>query len=336
MSNTIIIQRLTALWALSEAALGGLLHAMKIPLTGLFVGGSAVVLITLIAMFSDKRGAILKATVIVMAIKGMVSPHTPLMAYVAVGIQGVLGEFFFGLFRNTRLSALLLGTSALLLSGLQKIIILTVLFGTDIWTALDEFAAFVLRQFSISAFSAENVAFSATLIGSYLLAHLLMGLFVGIQGPRLGRAIKRDMPHATIIKAQPAEKAAIAGAKKHRKARPVVMALFAVLIILLVLSYTTGAFEEGFGAKIALMLLRAIIVTILWYFLLAPLLLHLLQRFLAKKRSHYAAEIRSIVELLPALRGIVSHSWRESGGQRSLKRIQRLIYLVVLYSLTFE
>ncbi len=336
MQNSTIIHRLTALWALSEAALGGLLHAMRIPLTGLFVGGSAVVLITLLAMFSEKRGAILKATVIVMAIKGMVSPHTPLMAYVAVGVQGLLGEFFFGLFKNRRLSALLLGVSALLLSGLQKVIVLTVLFGSDIWTALDEFAAFVLRQFGISGFSAENVAFSATLIGSYLLAHLLMGLFVGFQAPRLGNAIIRDMPQAKTINAQAAPESGAPARAKRRKFRPTVIALFAVLVILLVLSYTTGAFSEGYGGKIALMLLRAVIVTVLWYYLLAPLLLRLLQRFLDKKRGRYASEIRSIVELLPALRAIVSQSWRESAGQRGLKRVQRLVYLVVLYSLTFE
>ena len=38
------VEILIALWALTEAALGGVLHALKIPLTGLFINSSAVLL----------------------------------------------------------------------------------------------------------------------------------------------------------------------------------------------------------------------------------------------------------------------------------------------------
>ncbi len=82
-SNTknLPVERITAMWALSEAALGGILHAFKIPLTGLFVNGSAVIFIALIAYYAQKSGAILRATLIVLLVKGGVSPHTPINAY---------------------------------------------------------------------------------------------------------------------------------------------------------------------------------------------------------------------------------------------------------------
>ena len=48
------IQRLVTIWALSEATLGGVLHALKIPLTGIFINGTAVIIIVLIAFFADK------------------------------------------------------------------------------------------------------------------------------------------------------------------------------------------------------------------------------------------------------------------------------------------
>ena len=54
IQKQIIIKRLTAMWALSEAALGGLLHALKVPFTGLFVGGVSVIFISLIGYFSDR------------------------------------------------------------------------------------------------------------------------------------------------------------------------------------------------------------------------------------------------------------------------------------------
>ena len=70
------VERLTALWALNEAGLGGLIHAMRVPFTGIVVGSTAVVLIALIAFFAEKKAkAILKATVIVLLIKAAASPH---------------------------------------------------------------------------------------------------------------------------------------------------------------------------------------------------------------------------------------------------------------------
>lgn len=87
-------KRIIAIWGFSEAALGGILHALKIPLTGMFVGGAAVVLITLLAHFSQKKSIILNATVTVIIIKAVISPHSPLAAYFAVTLQGLLGFIF--------------------------------------------------------------------------------------------------------------------------------------------------------------------------------------------------------------------------------------------------
>src|SRR4051812_9858770 len=94
--NLHAVSRLTALWALSESGLGGIMHAMKIPLTGFFVGGFAVIIIALIAHFSDKSlRAILQSTLLVILVKAAVSPQSPFMAYIAVAFQGVAGALIF-------------------------------------------------------------------------------------------------------------------------------------------------------------------------------------------------------------------------------------------------
>ena len=144
MFNSKRLEKIIGLWALSEAFLGGLLHALKMPFTGLIIGNTAVILITLIARFSDKKGTILKATLIVIIIKGMISPHTPLTAYFAVFIQGLLGELFF--YRNNfpAVSALFLGVITSLLSAFQKIILLTLVFGNNLWVSINEFFNFLI------------------------------------------------------------------------------------------------------------------------------------------------------------------------------------------------
>ncbi|MDX5320402.1 MAG: hypothetical protein LPK45_04875, partial [Bacteroidota bacterium] len=77
--------RLIALWGLAESGLGGYMHAMKIPFTGIFVGGSAVIILSLLASLSEKRfQTLLRATLVVLLIKFTVSPHTSPFAYIAV------------------------------------------------------------------------------------------------------------------------------------------------------------------------------------------------------------------------------------------------------------
>jgi hypothetical protein len=88
-------EKLTKLWALSESMLGGVLHAVKMPFRGMILSGAAVILIGMLANFSEKRGQIFRSTVLVVTIKATVSPHSPLTAYLSVFMQGLLGELFF-------------------------------------------------------------------------------------------------------------------------------------------------------------------------------------------------------------------------------------------------
>ena len=94
------ILKITALWAFSESAFGGILHALTIPFRGLFIASAAVLFISLIALFSKSSKEILKATLIVILIKAVVSPHSPLTAYIAVSLQGMLG---FSIFLNKKI-----------------------------------------------------------------------------------------------------------------------------------------------------------------------------------------------------------------------------------------
>lgn len=52
--------RITALWAFSESAFGGILHALTIPLRGLFIASAAVLFISLIALFGKVAKKFLK------------------------------------------------------------------------------------------------------------------------------------------------------------------------------------------------------------------------------------------------------------------------------------
>src|SRR5262245_11283230 len=93
--QSLVYYRLIAIWVVCEAMLGGIIHALKLPISGLVVGSCAITIVCLIAWYAPARGAILKATVIVAIFKMMLSPQAPLPAYFAVFFQGLMGEVIF-------------------------------------------------------------------------------------------------------------------------------------------------------------------------------------------------------------------------------------------------
>jgi len=159
---------LTALWAFVESGLGGLMHALHIPLTGIVLGGFSVLIIGLLASLSERPlQEILSATSIVIIIKAMVNPTTPPMAYMAVTYQAVSGAFLFSLFAQHRIICILYAVMAMLESAAQKLLIISLFFGKTIWEGIDALGD-----------SAINFFFSA---GRFLLEqNTATGLFRGL------------------------------------------------------------------------------------------------------------------------------------------------------------
>src|SRR5258706_3841303 len=171
-SDKLIYYRLIALWVLCEAMLGGIIHGFKIPVSGLIVGSCAVICICLIAYYIPAKGAIIKATIIVAIFKMMLSQQAPPPAYIAVFFQGLIGELLFWKKRFFRLSCLLLGVIALLESGLQRIIVLTIIYGNDLWKVINDFINGITKQ-------KKTTNYSLIIASGYVLLHFVAGLLTG-------------------------------------------------------------------------------------------------------------------------------------------------------------
>ncbi|HEM49313.1 MAG TPA: hypothetical protein ENO27_03785, partial [Caldithrix sp.] len=244
-------KRITAIWALSEAALGGVLHALRIPFTGLFIGSSAVLFITLISYLDNKRGAILKATLLVMTVKAIVSPHSPINAYLAVAFQGIIGELLFMLIRSKRIAAFLLGFFSLLESSLQKILVITIVFGQNVWEAIDVFSEYVLSQFLFRTDSAEIISISIILISIYISIHLSAGIIIGIWAPRLAVNVKIRVQGMQMIELPELKPLKIVQ-PKLRKGRKIwkkfsTVSILMLAIAIFILSYFFPVFEKSMG-----------------------------------------------------------------------------------------
>ena len=182
--NKSIYYRLIALWVLCEAMLGGIIHGFKIPVSGLVVGSCAIVCICLIAWYVPVKGAIIKATIIVAIFKMMLSPQAPPPAYIAVFFQGLLGELLFWNKRYFRLSCILLAVLGLLESGLQRILMLTIVYGNDLWKVVNNFFNGLTKQ-------KTTTNYSLLIGGGYVLLHLITGIIVGWWTSMLPKRIEK-------------------------------------------------------------------------------------------------------------------------------------------------
>ena len=177
---------LVVFWAFVESFLGGVLHALQVPLRGIVIAGAAVAcLITIAAVSSGNLSRptrffssdLIKATLAVMVVKLLLSPQAPPPAYVAMLFQGFTAYLFFGLSPSFRIAALLFSVLALLETAFQKVLVLYLFFGSDFWATFSNWINELHLQFAFLPMSLQAIV--VTYLVLYLLAGLLIGYWFG-------------------------------------------------------------------------------------------------------------------------------------------------------------
>ncbi len=328
------VERLTALWALNEAGLGGLIHALRVPFTGIVVGSMAVVLITLIAFFAERRAsAILRATVIVLLVKAAASPHTPLPAYMAVGFQGMVGALLFGVVPSVRLGALLLGLLALWQGAVQKLLVMTILYGKPLWEAVDSIGQWILDKMGHEpGVWSPTGLFLVFYLGYYTIAGMLIGWLAGAIPGEIAETLRSNPPVMVPTGDRPGLPSISSGKCWWRrtpfKTGMVLAALLGVLMLL-----QPG--QEGW-AKGVYVLVRATVVLAAWMLVVRPLGMALFRRFQRREQGVYGGEVVKALEQFPALRQAAAVAWRRSQAAGGFRRGKRFLVELVVLALASE
>ena len=332
-------QNLTSLWAFSEGFLGGILSAIKIPFKGLLLGNISVSIIILIANFNKKRGSILKAGTITTSIKAIISPYSTLPAYFAVFTQTLLGEFLFFNRRHMLLSSMTLGILTSVLSSVQRIIVLTILFGSTFWESIDSLAVYIYTEFSGSKSVPSGFNFSEWLIGTYILIHALTGFAVGFYVSKFADKIKQNeniqlefFENFKLDEAMLKEESSIKEKdRKNNHFKFFKTVLFIFLASSLVLSYCLYD-DQGnsyFDSKsIWIMIFRSLTIMVLWVKVIGPFLNSKLKLKLLKSRNKYSEEIHNTLILLPSIKRLFIYTWKYSDG-KGFKKITNFISLFI-------
>ena len=327
--KTNVTLRITALWAFSEAFMGGILHGLQIPFAGLVLGFVAAVCITLIALGSTQKGEILKATVLVIAVKFILSPHTPPMAYVAVLMQGAVGELLFLKKRFFKPAAFILTLFSLLYSAFQHLLILTIIFGKQFWVAIDIFLNKITQSFSKGA-----VHYSLYIVLFYIGCYLVAGIVGGFLNIKIIKKVQAGSDANVLLQQLDGlvinDNNAFGNSPSVKKKKNWLMVFGGLMLLLLIASYLPFL-NAGFSkSKVLEVILRGVIIILVWSFFITPLLRMQMQKWITRYKEKKAGSIQQVVALLPGIKIIVEQSWALSQQPGKWLRFKSFINNTVL------
>jgi hypothetical protein len=326
------IQRLTALWALNECGLGGVLHAFNSPFTGLLVGSIAMGCIAFICVLADQKWkTIMTSLMVVLVVKALVSPHASPTAYIAVIFQGVTGALMYRFIPGLLISSVLFITLGLVESALQRLLTLTVLYGNTLWDAINIWGEWVASKWGLII----PVTSSTLIIYIYLSIHLIAGIVIGWMVFKTITSVHAlwGQKQFSLTLGKDDTKAFFKGKKKGRWRQYI---FFVVLVAIIVFAYSglpnpDSNIQQGFLA-----IMRAFAVLTLWFVFLAPLLIRFLKNYLGQKHRQLSNEVAQTMDMFPQLLWIIDKTWTESKTLRFYPRLKFLIVHTLLYILQYR
>ena len=322
--NKELYYRLIALWVVCEAFAGGIMHAAKIPFTGMIVSSLAVTCIILIAYYVPGKTNIIRATVTVAVFKLMLSPHSPPTAYIAVFFQGCLGYLLFCGRRHFTLSAIILSVLALVESAIQRLLVLVILYGNTFWHAVDIYIKKLL--------GGENRNYSFMIASGYVFLHAAAGIFVGIYAARLvKRSDKSRSQNALFLLSKNlSDVSEESNGKGKRKFRLLYIFLWLLLLLLFAQAYTDpmhAALPKNDAIRI---LFRVVLILLTWYLIFAPMIMKFIRLRLNSTRIKRQTEVNKIMQLLPGTKYIFKQSWLLSKSKKGIGRVKLFLKILLI------
>lgn len=295
-SSTHSYYRLITLWVVCEAFIGGIIHGLHIPVSGLIVGSAAATCIALIGWYHPSAGSILRATLVVLIFKMILSPQSPITAYVAVVFQGLLGEIMFRNKKYFKPAAISFAVITLLESAFQRFLILTIVYGSDIWSAIN---------IMVNKFTGQQqwTNYSNWFIGIYTALHLLAGLLVGYGISILPERIEKWRKDPQVNQQLPEIKleTSYRSVKKWG-----IWFIWAAMLVLLIQSYW-GPGEPVLPSDTLIhMIARSVVIVGAWIIIAGPLMKKIVYQWLKNKQGKLRTETEAVLGLLPEIHQLVN------------------------------
>lgn len=315
---------LTALWAFVESGLGGMMHAFHIPFTGIVLGGFSILIVSLLAQIQKPVfGQILQATLIVIAVKATVNPMTPPTAYIAVGFQGLCGALLFSIQRRNMVLSLIFSITTMIESAIQKLLVLTLLFGNELWNAVDAYIHNVTKMFGLRAETAGSKYFVVGYISLFAIWGIILGIWTYYLPAQLDQ---REHDYKHIL-----PETAIAESPKKEKGKQK-LGIIVLGILFICLSFFIGKSSSPVITGLTL-LIRTLCIVLLWLYLVLPLWSKMMQTWLQKQKDKYE-EINAVLIFIPQISSYVKPLYRyAAANHQGIKKWKEFVLSLMVVSL---
>lgn len=328
--NKLLFYRLVGLWAICEGMIGGTIHALKLPITGLVVGACSIICISLIAYYLPQKKFIVQATLLVAIFKFILSPYSPFAAYLAVFFQGFVGSLLFYNTKYFKTKCLLLAVITFSESAIQRIIIMVIIYGTQLWKAIDLFIQSFTNATSVTPYS-------IIITYLYLLFHVFVGIIVGIFIGKLPQYFESKEAKNLLftidakIDLQNLDKLAT---NQNKPVKPLKLITWIILGILFICSFFIEINQKSLQFIILQIFIRSFFILLTWNILINPILNKKFNTWLLNKKEQSNTEIHEIQKVMPTLQYIITRSWEVSSSKSSVNRLSlfcKTLFVNVLF-----
>jgi nucleoside-triphosphatase THEP1 len=196
-----------------------------------------------------------------------------------VFFQGLLGEVLFWRRKFFFVSCILFAVLALLESGLQRIAVLTLVYGNDLWKAINEFLNGLTGQ-------QTRTNYSLVIGGIYVLLHLITGFIVGFWAGVLPQKINLwNKNYSLSIQNSEPEKIEPRKRKRFKKSLLIIWAVLFLLYVQSEFSFGPQLLPSHISLRI---FIRSLLIVLTWYLVIGPLLKQLLTKTIVQKSWEFS------------------------------------------------
>jgi hypothetical protein len=253
-----------------------------------------------------------------------------LPAYVAVTFQGLAGALLFGALPSIRLGALLLGLLALWQGAVQKLVVMSILYGRSLWDSVDAVGRWILEKMGSGPGDLSPTGwFLVVYLGYYTLAGLITGWLAGAIPREIAETLKNPPP-APAAGELPEIAFSSPASKRWWRRTPFKAGL--VLVVLLAVLMLLHPGPEGWVRGLRVFV-RALVVLAVWMWAVRPLGMALFRRFRRREQGVYGAEVSRALAQFPALRQAAAVAWRQSGEASGFRRWKRFLVELIVRTL---
>lgn len=162
-----------ALWGVIELTLGTVLHAAKLPFRGTLLTIVAVVLISISRSFVNYKGSILAISSVAASLKLITIPGFNITPFLAIMIEGIIGELVFSILSYNLISSLITGALILLYTLIHSFVMQGVFFGFGIYNVYLDLINSIGKSINYKG------EISYLIVPIIVLMYILFGLFAG-------------------------------------------------------------------------------------------------------------------------------------------------------------